>query len=145
MSEARPVTRMWRRPAQILGLMLWILGWGSVGCTLAMDHWRVAQAGGRAGSSVVVITWYWSDLWKDCYEDSTALVNCVDFGVLWTVKPYVQAVRGLLITGLCLGSMGTVLAFLGMECTRVGGDQRSKDGLLMTAAAFHLLGCECEL
>lgn len=50
------------------------------------SHLRVAQLGGQGGSSVVVTAWYWSDLWKDRYEDSTALVNCVDFGVLWKVK-----------------------------------------------------------
>ncbi|XP_040888061.1 claudin-10-like [Toxotes jaculatrix] len=132
---------MWRRLAQILGLLLCIMGWGLVGCTLAMDHWRVAQLGGQAGSSVVVTAWYWSDLWKDCYEDSTALVNCVDFGVLWTVKSYIQAVRGLLIIGLCLGLIGTALAFFGMECTHIGGDQRSNDTVLTTASAFHLLAC----
>lgn len=47
---------------------------------------RVGQLGGQGGSSVVVTAWYWSDLWRDCYEDSTAVVNCVDFGVLWRVK-----------------------------------------------------------
>ncbi|XP_029308533.1 claudin-10-like [Cottoperca gobio] len=132
---------MWRRPAQILGLLLCILGWSFVGCTLAMDHWRVAQLGGQGGSSVVVTALFWSDLWKDCYEDSTSLVNCVDFRVLWTVKTYIQAVRGLLMIGLCLGFIGTVLTFFGMECTHIGGDQRSNDRMLITASAFHLLGC----
>ncbi|KAM4711436.1 LOW QUALITY PROTEIN: claudin-10-like [Anableps anableps] len=122
---------MWRRTIQILGLLLCILGWAFVGCTLAMDHWRVAQLGGRGGSSVVVTAWYWSDLWKDCYEDSTAVVNCVDFGVLWTVKSYIQGVRGLLLTGLCLGLAGTVLSFFGME--------------LMAACAFQLLGCTSDV
>ena len=46
----------------------------------------MAQLGGQGGSSVVVTAWYWSNLWKDCYEDSTAVVNCVDLGVLWRVK-----------------------------------------------------------
>ncbi|XP_070786765.1 claudin-10-like isoform X2 [Enoplosus armatus] len=132
---------MWRRPAQILGLLLCTLGWGFVGCTLAMDHWRVAQLGGQGGSSVVVAAWYWSDLWKDCYEDSTALVNCVDLGVLWAVKSYIQAVRGLLMIGLCVGLIGTVLSFSGMECTHIGGGRRSKDRTLTTASAFHLAGC----
>uniref|UniRef100_A0A3Q1FAP1 Claudin-10-like n=1 Tax=Acanthochromis polyacanthus TaxID=80966 RepID=A0A3Q1FAP1_9TELE len=136
---------MWRRAAQMAALLFCILGWGLVGCTLAMDHWRVAQLGGQGGSSVVEISWFWSDLWKDCYEDSTALVNCVDFGVLWTVKPYIQAVRGLLITGLCLGLIGATLMFFGMECTRIGGDQRSKNRTLITASAFHVLGCEYDL
>uniref|UniRef100_UPI0037E77806 claudin-10-like isoform X2 n=1 Tax=Semicossyphus pulcher TaxID=241346 RepID=UPI0037E77806 len=136
---------MWVRHAQILGLLLCTLGWVFVGCTLAMDHWRVAQLGGQGGNSVVVTAWYWSDLWKDCYEDSTAVVNCVNFGVLWTVKTYIQAVRGLLMIGLSLGVIGTVLTFFGMECTRLGGDQRSKDRMLMTASAFHLVGCVSDL
>ncbi|XP_047432464.1 claudin-10-like [Mugil cephalus] len=136
---------MWKRPLQILGLLLCLLGWVLVGCTLAMDHWRVAQLGGQGGSSVVAAAWFWSDLWRDCYEDSTALVNCVDFGVLWTVKENLQAVRGLLLTGLCLGLLGAVLTFFGMECTRVGGDGARKDGTLATACAFHLAGCASDV
>ncbi|XP_008276235.1 claudin-10-like isoform X1 [Stegastes partitus] len=132
---------MWRRAAQVLGLLFCVVGLGLVGCTLAMDHWRVAQLGGEGGSSVVVVAWFWSDLWKDCYEDSTSLVNCVDFGVLWTVRSYIQAVRGLLLTGLCLGFIATVLTLFGMECTRVGGDQRSKDRMLAAASALHVFGC----
>ncbi|KAM3857142.1 claudin-10-like [Diretmus argenteus] len=136
---------MWRRPAQILGLLVSILGWGLVACTLAMDHWRVAQLGGQGGSSVLTVAWYWSNLWKDCYEDSSAVVNCIDFGVLWTVKSYIQAVRGLLMIGLGLGLVGTVLAFVGMECTYIGGDQRSNDKILMTASAFHVVGCVSDM
>nr|XP_043875120.1 claudin-10-like isoform X2 [Solea senegalensis] len=137
---------MWRRRAQILGLLLCTLGLGLVVSTLAMDHWRSAQLEGEVGkSSVVVTAWYWSDLWRDCYEDSSALVNCVDLGVMWTVKSYIQAVRGLLMIGISLGLFGTVLVFFGLECTRIGGEQRSKDRLLMTASAFQLLGCVSDL
>ncbi|XP_041637422.1 claudin-10-like [Cheilinus undulatus] len=136
---------MWKRHAQILGLLLCTLGCCFVGCTLAMDHWRVAQLGGEGGSSVVVTAWYWSDLWRDCYEDSTAVVNCVDFGVLWTVKSYILVVRGLLFCGLFLGLFGTVLTFFGMECTRLSSDQKSKDRMLITASALHLMGCVSDL
>ncbi|XP_075333252.1 claudin-10-like [Odontesthes bonariensis] len=132
---------MWRRLAQILGLLLCILGLGLVGSTLAMDHWRVAQLGGQGGSSVVVTAWYWSNRWKDCYEHSTAVVNCVDLGVLWRVKAHIQAVRGLLLAGLCLGLTGAVLSFFGMECTRIGGDQKSKKRILIAASAIKLAGC----
>ncbi|XP_053170452.1 claudin-10-like [Scomber japonicus] len=136
---------MWRRLAQILGLLLCVLGWGLVGCTLAMDHWRVAQLGGQGGSSVVVTAWFWSDLWRDCYEDSTSVVNCVDLGMLWAVKSYIQAVRGLLMSGLVLGLIGIVLTFFGLECTYIGGDRKSKDRMLVTASAFHLVSCEWDL
>ncbi|KAM9820903.1 claudin-15-like [Neosynchiropus ocellatus] len=97
---------MTRSFAQIVGLLLSILGLVLVGCTLALDHWRVAQVGGQGGSSVVATAWFWSDLWKDCYEDSTAVVNCVDFGVLWKVKS-VSA-----MAGYCLYINRVVAAFL---------------------------------
>ncbi|KAI4831634.1 hypothetical protein KUCAC02_001170 [Chaenocephalus aceratus] len=91
---------MWRRLAQTLALLLCILGWGFVAFTLAMDRWRVAQVGGSGGLLCGGAAWFWSDLWKDCYEDSTAQVNCVDSRVLRTVKTHIQAVRGLLVVGL---------------------------------------------
>lgn len=31
---------MWKRPIQIVGLLLCLLGWGFVGCSLVMDRWR---------------------------------------------------------------------------------------------------------
>lgn len=58
---------------------------------------------------------------------------------------YIQAVRGLLMMGLCLGLIGTVLTFFGLECTYIGGDQRSNDRMLVTASAFHLVSCEWDL
>ncbi|KAM9327462.1 claudin-10-like isoform 1-T2 [Pholidichthys leucotaenia] len=131
---------MGQRVAQIMGLVFCILGWVFVGCTFVMGRWREAQLGGQGGSSVVLAAWFYSDLWKDCYEDSTAVINCVDLGLLWAVKSYIQAVRGLLLTGLCLGLIGAVLTFSGMECTQIGGDKRNKDRTLLTAASFHLVG-----
>lgn len=44
--------------------------------------------------------------------------------------------------GLALGLVGTVLAFFGVECTYIGGGQRTNDKLLLTASAFHFVGCE---
>lgn len=50
-----------------------------------------------------------------------------------------QPARGILIAGLGLGLVGTVLMFFGLECTYIGGDQRCKDSLLVTASVIHLL------
>ncbi|XP_036946587.1 claudin-10-like [Acanthopagrus latus] len=132
---------MSRTLAQILGLLLCVLGWSSVGSTLAFGHWRVAQLEDRGGSLIVTTPLYWSDLWKDCYDNTQSVENCVNFMVLWKVKPYIQVVQGLLIFGLCLGLTGTVLAFPGLECTNIGGGRRSKDRMLISASALHLVGC----
>ncbi|MBN3318657.1 CLD10 protein, partial [Atractosteus spatula] len=131
---------MRKRLAQIFGFLLSSTGWIFVACTMAMDYWKVADIGGKGGSNIISIAWYWSNLWKDCFIDSTAVVNCRDFAVLWGVEKYIQGVRGLLMIGLSLGFFGAILAFLGMECTFIGGNDKTKDKVLFIAAVFHFLG-----
>lgn len=78
-------SEMRKRLIQIFGFLLTSLGWVFVLCTLAMDYWRITQIGGQGGSFIIKVAWYWSNLWKDCFTDSTAVTNCRDFPVLWTV------------------------------------------------------------
>lgn len=70
---------------QIFGFLITSLGWLFVLCTMAMDYWRITQLGGQGGSFIIKVAWYWSNLWKDCFTDSTAVTNCRDFPVLWSV------------------------------------------------------------
>lgn len=74
------------RETQIWGFLLTVLGWIFIACSLAMEGWKVAAAGGQGGSSVVYITWYWSSLWRTCTTSSNAVSNCYDFPVLWSVE-----------------------------------------------------------
>ncbi|KAM3861878.1 claudin-10-like [Diretmus argenteus] len=129
-----------KRLIQVLGFLISTLGWLFVLCTMAMDYWRIVQIGGQGGSFIIKVAWYWSNLWKDCFTDSTAVTNCRDFPVLWSVTVYVQGVRGLLMCGLTLGFFGAVFCFLGMECTYIGGADKTKDKLLLAGAVFHFVG-----
>ncbi|XP_069558746.1 claudin 10-like 2 [Brachyistius frenatus] len=131
---------MRKRLIQISGFLISTLGWLFVLCTMAMDFWRITQLGGQGGSFIIKVAWYWSNLWKDCFTDSTAVTNCRDFPVLWSVTAYVQGVRGLLMCGLTLGFFGAVLCFVGMECTYIGGADKTKDKLLFAGAVFHFAG-----
>ncbi|KAG9335555.1 hypothetical protein JZ751_004458 [Albula glossodonta] len=131
---------MKKRVFQIFGFLISTLGWLFVACTMAMDYWRVSQLPGQGGSFIIKVAWYWSNLWKDCFIDSTAVVNCRDFPVLWSVTVYVQGVRGLLMVGLGLGFVGAILAFIGMECTYIGGNDKTNDKVLLSAAVFHIVG-----
>lgn len=76
---------MKKRVVQIFGFLISSLGWLFVLCSMAMDYWRITQIGGQAGSYIIKVAWYWSNLWKDCFTDSTAVSNCRDFAVLWSV------------------------------------------------------------
>uniref|UniRef100_A0A672JQ07 Claudin n=1 Tax=Salarias fasciatus TaxID=181472 RepID=A0A672JQ07_SALFA len=125
---------MRKRLIQIFGFLISSLGWLFVLCTMAMDYWRITQLGGQGGSFIIKVAWYWSNLWKDCFTDSTAVTNCRDFPVLWSVTYYVQGTRGLLMCGLALGFFGVTLCFVGMECTYIGGGETIKDKLLFSGA-----------
>lgn len=79
------ISEMRKRLIQIFGFLITSLGWLFVLCTMAMDYWRISQIGGQGGSFIITVAWYWSNLWKDCFTDSTAVTNCRDFPVLWSV------------------------------------------------------------
>uniref|UniRef100_A0A3Q3B0S4 Claudin n=1 Tax=Kryptolebias marmoratus TaxID=37003 RepID=A0A3Q3B0S4_KRYMA len=132
---------MRKRLIQIFGFLVSSLGWVFVLCSMAMDYWRISQIGGQGGSFIIKVAWYWSNLWKDCFTDSTAVTDCRDYGVLWSVR-YVQAVRGLLMCGLTIGFFAVTCCFIGMECTYIGGEQQTKDKLVVSGAVFHFVGGE---
>ncbi|CAB1328548.1 unnamed protein product [Coregonus sp. 'balchen'] len=117
---------MRKRLIQVFGFLISTLGWLFVLCTMAMDYWRITQIGGQGGSFIIKVAWYWSNLWQDCITHSTAVTNCRDFPVLWSVTPIIQGVRGLLMCGLTLGFFGAIFCFVGMECTYIGGGEKKK-------------------
>ncbi|XP_051283711.1 claudin-10 [Dicentrarchus labrax] len=126
------------RVVQIWGFLMTVLGWIFVACTMAMEGWKITSIGGMGGSSIIKVAWYWSSLWRSCFTDSTAVSNCYDFPVLWSVEGYIQIVRGLLMAGLSLGMLGFVLSLLGMECTFIGGKDRSKYKKIYAGGWCHI-------
>ncbi|XP_077371352.1 claudin-10 [Festucalex cinctus] len=127
------------RVVQIWGFLMTVLGWIFVACTMAMEGWKITSVGGMGGSSILKVAWYWSSLWRSCFTDSTAVSNCYDFPVLWSVEGHIQIVRGLLMAALSLGMLGFVLSLLGMECTVIGGKDLSKYRKIYTGGWFHII------
>nr|AHH91481.1 claudin10e [Tetraodon nigroviridis] len=126
------------RVVQIWGFLMTVLGWIFIACTMAMEGWKISAIGGMGGSSIIKVAWYWSSLWRSCFTDSTAVSNCYDFPVLWSVQGSIQIVRGLLMSGLSLGMLGFVLSLLGMECTFIGGKDRSKHKKIYAGGCCHI-------
>ncbi|XP_047210768.1 claudin-10 [Girardinichthys multiradiatus] len=127
------------RVVQIWGFLMTVLGWIFVACTMAMEGWKIASVGGMGGSAIIKVAWHWSSLWRKCFTDSTAVTNCHNFPVLWSVEGYVQIVRGLLMGALSLGMLGFILSLLGMECTYVGGKNPSKYKKIFTGGWCHII------
>lgn len=127
------------RVVQIWGFLMTVLGWIFVACTMAMEGWKITSIGGMGGSSIIKVAWYWSSLWRSCFTDSTAVSNCYDFPVLWSVEGSIQIVRGLLMGALSLGMLGFVLSLLGMECTYIGGQDKSKYRKIFAGGWCHII------
>ncbi|XP_014005995.1 claudin-10 isoform X2 [Salmo salar] len=127
------------RVMQIWGFLMTVLGWIFVACTMAMEGWKVTSIGGMGGSAVIKVAWYWSNLWKACFTDSTSVTNCQDFPVLWSVDNHIQIVRGLLMGALSVGMLGFVLSLIGMECTFLGGKDKAKHRKLFTGGVCHII------
>ncbi|XP_070711970.1 claudin-10 [Pempheris klunzingeri] len=127
------------RVVQIWGFLMTVLGWIFVACTMAMEGWKITSIGGMGGSSIIKVAWYWSSLWRSCFTDSTAVSNCYDFPVLWSVEGSIQIVRGLLMAALSLGMLGFVLSLMGMECTFIGGKDRSKYKKIYAGGWCHII------
>ncbi|XP_077435898.1 claudin-3 isoform X2 [Vanacampus margaritifer] len=127
------------RVVQIWGFLMTVLGWIFIACTMAMEGWKITSVGGMGGSSILKVAWYWSSLWRSCFTDSTAVSNCYDFPVLWSVEGHIQIVRGLLMAALSLGMLGFVLSLLGMECTFIGGKDQSKYRKIYTGGWCHII------
>ncbi|XP_041835029.1 claudin-10 [Melanotaenia boesemani] len=127
------------RVVQIWGFLMTVLGWIFVACTMAMERWKISAVSGQGGRSVMTVAWYWSSLWKSCFTDSTAVTNCYDFPMLWSVEGHIQIVRGLLMAALSLGMLGFILSLLGMECTYIGGKDRSKHKKIYSGGLCHII------
>uniref|UniRef100_A0A8C9R423 Claudin 10e n=1 Tax=Scleropages formosus TaxID=113540 RepID=A0A8C9R423_SCLFO len=127
------------RAMQIWGFLFNVLGWIFVACTMAMEFWKISGIGGQGGSNIMKVAWYWSSLWRSCFTDSTAITSCIDFPVLWSVEDYIQVVRALLMSALCMGVLAFVLSFMGLECTYIGGKEPGKRKLLISGAFLHIL------
>ncbi|XP_061564690.1 claudin-10-like [Cololabis saira] len=124
---------------QIWAFLMTVMGWIFVACTMAMEGWKISSMGGMGGSSIIKVAWYWASLWRACFTDSTAVSNCYDFPVLWSVEGNIQIVRGLLMGALSLGMLGFVLSLLGMECTFIGGQDQSKYRKIYTGGWCHIV------
>ncbi|XP_054639545.1 claudin-10-like [Dunckerocampus dactyliophorus] len=119
---------------EIVAFLLTVSGWILVSSTLPTDYWKVSSVDG----TVITTATFWSNLWKTCVTDSTGVSNCKDFPSMLALDAYIQVCRGLMITSVCLGFFGVILALLGMKCTKVGGSETTK-ARLAVLAGFHFI------
>lgn len=56
---------------------------------------------------------------------------------------YIQVCRGLMISAVCLGFFGAILALIGMKCTKIGGPETTKAKITCLAGLHFILSGNC--
>ncbi|XP_073474019.1 claudin-10 [Aquarana catesbeiana] len=126
---------------QIFALIFCISGTGAVIGAVVSNEWKVTS---RA-SSVITATWVFQGLWMNCAGNALGSYHCRPHLTIFRVEGFLQACRALMITSICLGFFGTICAFAGMKCTRIGGNNHMKAKIVCLAGILLILSGTCSL
>ncbi|XP_055069175.2 claudin-10a [Misgurnus anguillicaudatus] len=126
---------------EIVAFLLTISGWILISSTLPTDYWKVSSVDG----TVITTATFWSNLWKTCVTDSTGVSNCKDFPSMLALDAYIQVCRGLMISAVCLGFFGAILALVGMKCTKTGGSETTKARITCLCGLHFILSGICSM
>ncbi|XP_051542548.1 claudin-15-like isoform X1 [Myxocyprinus asiaticus] len=118
------------------------LGWVMVGLALPNRHWRVSTVDGN----VITTSTIYENLWMSCATDSTGVHNCREFPSLLALSGYIQASRALMISSIVLGTFGLVATLVGMQCSKIGGENYVMKGRIAgIGGVFFILQGLCTM
>ncbi|XP_072301671.1 claudin-15-like isoform X1 [Eucyclogobius newberryi] len=127
---------------EVVALFLGFGSWILVFVSLENQYWRESTQDG----SVIVTSTVYENLWMSCASDSTGLYNCRDFPSLFALPGYIQASRALMIAAIVFGTFGLVATLVGMQCSKIGGENVVLKGRIAAiGGVFFLLQGICTL
>ncbi|XP_051903462.1 claudin-15b isoform X2 [Hippocampus zosterae] len=127
---------------EILALSLGFLGWIMVSVSLQDQYWKESSNDG----SVITTSTIYENLWMSCASDSTGIYNCRDFPSLLALPGYIQASRALMIAAIVFGTFGLVGTLVGMQCSKIGGENYVLKGRIAAiGGVFFLLQGMCTM
>ncbi|XP_066578721.1 claudin-15a [Amia ocellicauda] len=127
---------------EVVAFLLGFLGWVMVGVALPNRYWKESTLDG----SVITTSTIYENLWMSCACDATGIHNCREFPSMLSLSGYIQASRALMITAVVMGSLGLVCSMVGMQCTKVGGDNYLLKGRIASIGGiFFLLQSLCTM
>ncbi|XP_043089977.1 claudin-10 isoform X4 [Puntigrus tetrazona] len=116
-----------------------VCGWILVCSTMPIEYWTYSEV----ESIVLTSGHYFSNLWKDCLSDSTGISDCKDFPTLLALQTYIHLCRSLVIISIILGLFGSILALVGMKCTKLGGSEYVNARVTFAAGMNYLVSGLC--
>ncbi|XP_043997714.1 claudin-15-like isoform X2 [Gambusia affinis] len=103
---------------EVIALFLGFGGWILVYVSLENQYWKESTQDG----SVILTSNIYENLWMSCASDSTGVYDCREFPSLFALPGYIQASRALMIASIVFGTFGLVATLVGMQCTKVCGE-----------------------
>ncbi|XP_054611843.1 claudin-15-like [Dunckerocampus dactyliophorus] len=127
---------------EAFAFFLGFLGWLMVGIALPNRYWKVSTVDGN----VITTSTIYENLWMSCATDSTGVHNCRDFPSLLALSGYLQASRALMIAAIVFGTFGLVGTLVGMQCSKIGGENYLLKGRIAAiGGVFFLLQGLCTM
>ncbi|XP_051951703.1 claudin-15-like [Xyrauchen texanus] len=127
---------------QIIALVLGFLGCMCTLLSLHNHYWKMSSTDG----SVITTANIFENLWMSCADDSSGVYNCWDFKSMFALPGYIQACRALMITSIVMGSFGLVATLVGMQCSKIGGENYiMKDRITGIGGVFFILQGLCTM
>ncbi|KAG7223232.1 hypothetical protein INR49_015588 [Caranx melampygus] len=127
---------------EAFAFLLGFLGWLMVGIALPNRYWRESTVDGN----VITTSTIYENLWMSCATDSTGVHNCRDFPSLLALNGYIQASRALMIASIVFGTFGLVATLVGMQCSKIGGENYVLKGRIAAiGGVFFLLQGLCTM
>ncbi|KAM4620121.1 claudin-15-like [Polymixia lowei] len=127
---------------EVIALFLGFAGWIMVGISLQDQYWKESTTEG----SVITTSTIYENLWMSCASDSTGIYNCRDFPSLFALPGYIQASRALMIAAIVFGTFGLVATLVGMQCSKIGGENYILKGRIAgIGGMFFLLQGLCTM
>ncbi|TRZ03572.1 hypothetical protein DNTS_013490 [Danionella cerebrum] len=127
---------------EVIALVLGFLGCGSAVLSLTNHNWKVSTD----DDNVVITADIYENLWMSCADDSSGNFNCLNFHSLLALPGFIQACRALMIASIALGTFGLAATLVGMQCSKIGGDNHKLKGrIVVLGGVFFMLQGLCTM
>ncbi|XP_012859875.1 claudin-20 [Echinops telfairi] len=120
---------------QLFAFSLALLGVSGVLMATLLPTWKVHV---DPGSNVLTAITQLQGLWADCTWYSTGMFSCtLKYSVL-SLPTLVRAARAMMVLACVLSALGVCVSTVGMACTRLGGNRKTKERAALTGGVCFL-------
>lgn len=126
---------------QLLGFFLGLLGLaGTITATILPHWWRTAHV----GTNIITAVAYMKGLWMECVWHSTGIYQCQLHRSPLALPRDLRAARAMMVMSCVLSTLASVVAAIGMKCTRCAKGSPAKNVFAVFGGVlFVLAGLVC--